>query len=128
MLNAPNEHRDRVAVFVDYESLYYGLLNEHGVRPFEADAVDRIRQFAADLGYIVKFDAFADFEGNEDLKTEMSRLRSKGVSPQHVMKIKEKSYTDFVMLDSIYRTTLEDPNVNIFVVVTGDGHFAPCLG
>ncbi|MEW6446627.1 MAG: NYN domain-containing protein [Bacillota bacterium] len=126
-MEVTNGQKKRVAIFIDYESLFYGLLDQHRVKPFDIGTVDRISQLASEYGQITKIDAFADFECNEDLKKEMTRLRSKGVDPHHVTRVKEKSYTDFVMLDWIYRTVLEN-TVDVFVVVTGDGHFAPCLG
>jgi uncharacterized LabA/DUF88 family protein len=126
-METANGLNKRVAVFIDYESLFFGLVDQHRTKPFEIGAVDQISQLASEYGHITKIDAFADFEDNEDLKKEMTRLRSKGINPHHVSRIKEKSYTDFVMLDWIYRTVFED-SINIFVVVTGDGHFAPCLG
>ncbi|MEW6769924.1 MAG: NYN domain-containing protein [Bacillota bacterium] len=126
-METANGLKKRVAVFIDYESLFYGLLDQHRTKPFDIGAVDQISQLASEYGHIAKIDAFADFEDNEDLKKEMTRLRNKGINPHHVARVKEKSYTDFVMLDWIYRTVLED-NISIFLVVTGDGHFAPCLG
>jgi uncharacterized LabA/DUF88 family protein len=126
-METANGLRKRVAVFIDYESLFYGLVDQHHVKPFDIGAVDQISQLAGEYGHIAKIDAFADFEDNEDLKKEMTRLRNKGINPHHVTRVKEKSYTDFVMLDWIYRTVLED-SIDTFVAVTGDGHFAPGLG
>lgn len=117
-----------VAVFIDYENLCYGLLNQYHVEPLEANAVEQIFKVASRYGHVRKAEAFADFESNDKLRRDLNLLRVRGVDPKHVATTNEKSYTDFVMLDSLYRTYIESPEITTYVVVTGDGHFAPCLG
>lgn len=39
----------------------------------------------------------------------------------------KKNYTDFYLLNDIYETLIDRPDINTYVIVTGDGHFKGVL-
>jgi len=84
-------------------------------------------QLAQKYGTVVHARAFADFE-EPALEREIPNLRSASIEVQHVPNAvargKVKSYVDFFMLDDIYQTVLDRPEIDTFVLATGDGHFA----
>lgn len=112
-----------VALFVDYEYAVLTSLNywKTPVSP------QRIIGAALEVGPIEHAVAFGDFNG-EPLRREAAKLRTASIdavsAPTSSVDGKVKSYTDFVMLDNIYQTLLDRPEIEIFVLMTGDGHFS----
>lgn len=114
--------QNRVSMFIDYENVFYGLHNQGGY----ADP-RKLIQIAQKYGTVLHARAFADFK-EPALEREIPNLRSASIEVQHVPNVvtrgKVKSYVDFSMLDDIYQTILDRPEINTYVLVTGDGHFA----
>jgi len=114
--------QSKVAVFIDYENVFYGLHNQGAY----ADP-RKIVQVAQRYGTVVHARAFADFK-EPTLDKEIPNLRSASIEVQHVPNIaargKLKSYVDFALLDDVYQTVLDRPEIDTYVLATGDGHFA----
>ncbi len=72
---------------------------------------------------------FGDFS-NPSLANEMQKIR--GFTNQIVEtnngsgRIK-KDYTDFIMLDHIYRSAYEEKDLDTYIIFTGDGHFSSAV-
>ncbi|MEW6032228.1 MAG: NYN domain-containing protein [Bacillota bacterium] len=115
--------RPGVALFVDYEYAVLTSLN-HWKTPIDPK---RIVEKAMSVGAIEHAVAFGDFN-SEPLRREAPKLRTASIdavsAPTSSVAGKVKSYTDFVMLDNIYQTLLDRPEIGTFLLVTGDGHFS----
>ena len=69
---------------------------------------------------------FADFS-NPGMRAEIPRIRevtnliieTQNTSPRY-----KKDFTDFIMLDNIYQKAFSSPEVDTFIIFTGDGHFS----
>jgi len=107
--------------FVDYEHWYISLDKFYSVKP-------DVRAWADELWK--KYDVeeiaiFADFS-NPALRAELDRLRdvtsfifdTKNSSEHY-----QKDFTDFILLDYIYRKAITQKNIDTFIIFTGDGHF-----
>ncbi|MCQ2534192.1 MAG: NYN domain-containing protein [Clostridia bacterium] len=114
------------AVFVDYEHWYYSLNNNFGMKP-------DIKQFYHHISevYDIKgFFVFGDFSKNP-IKFEVDRIREVTTSiidSQNTSPHSKKDFTDFIMLDSIYRCADSRPDIQVYILFTGDGHFGSVAG
>lgn len=120
MNETKNEH---VALFVDFEYLYYSMINVYREEPH----IEELIEIAGEYGQIIHAKAFADFASDDKLQIASARLRPYSIEPVSVPREQRqgnvKDYSDFAMLDDIYTTYIEKPEVDTFVLVTGDGHF-----
>jgi uncharacterized LabA/DUF88 family protein len=114
--------QSRVALFIDYENIFFGLHNQGAY----ADP-RKIVQAAQKYGTVVHARAFADFK-DPTLEKEIPNLRSATIEVQHVPNAatrgKIRSYVDFALLDDVYQSVLDRPEIDTYVLATGDGHFA----
>jgi hypothetical protein len=112
-----------VALFIDYEYSVLTSLN-YWKTPISPQ---RIIAAAMEVGAIEHAVAFGDFN-TEPLRREASKLRTASIdavsAPTGALDGRVKSYTDFAMLDSIYQTLLDRPDIGVFLLMTGDGHFS----
>lgn len=107
--------------FVDFEHWYISLDKFFSVKP-------DVRAWADELNEnydVLEIAIFADFS-NPSLRAELDRLRdvtsfifdTKNSSEHY-----KKDFTDFILLDYIYRKAITEKNVDTFIIFTGDGHF-----
>lgn len=69
---------------------------------------------------------FADFS-NIGIRSEIMRIREVTnlvIETQNTSPHYKKDFTDFIMLDYIYQKALSSPDVDTFIIFTGDGHFS----
>lgn len=118
-----SEHNDKpvTMVFVDYESWFFGLFNSYSETP---DVEPLIRDLK-ERGRLKDIYFFGDFSLPQ-LAAEKQKLRT--VTNQIIdcgTEGAKKDFTDFIMLDQIYKVILQDTSADIqqYVLVTGDGHF-----
>ena len=107
--------------FVDFEHWFISLDKFYSVKP-------DVRAWAEELydKYDVKQIAiFADFS-NASLRAELEKLRDVTTfifdtrnSSEHY----KKDFTDFILLDYIYRQAITMKDIDTFIIFTGDGHF-----
>lgn len=107
--------------FVDFEHWYISLDKFYSVKPDVRAWADELHE-----NYDVKEIAiFADFS-NPSLRAELDRLRdvtnfifdTKNSSEHY-----KKDFTDFILLDYIYRQAITKKDIDTFIIFTGDGHF-----
>lgn len=83
------------------------------------------------FGHIAHAKAFADFDQAE-LRNQTSMLATCSIEaihvPSQVVGDKIKSHVDFRMLDDIYQTLMDRPDIDTYVLGTGDGHFSGVAG
>lgn len=113
---------NKVAAFIDYESLFYGMLNEHGAYYNLTDLINILTGF----GRLVFARAYANFK-TPILKDEPQRLDNVAISAIQCDASGKKNYTDFYMLNDIFETVIDNQDINTYILVTGDGHFKGVL-
>ncbi|MEW6171830.1 MAG: NYN domain-containing protein [Bacillota bacterium] len=108
-------------VFIDYESWFWSLYNNYGETPNLNSFIQDIKQ----RGKLREIYVFGDFSKNE-IEKELLKLRDYTnliINCANPNEENKKNYTDFIMLDSIYKTALQNQDVEQYILVTGDGHF-----
>ena len=112
----------KTMVFIDYESLYWGLFNRFGELPHLPSLLAHIKQRATLCDRIKIFGDFSD----PDMKREMAEIRtisSDIVNCEAPFQDRKKDFTDIIMLDHLYQTALRKLEIEQYILVTGDGHF-----
>ncbi len=116
--------KTKVALFVDYENLFYSMHNKFQCQPDPMELVN----IALDYGQITFARAYGDFEKNVYIKAEVPKLRASSIEVVHtrteVVGGKEKSFTDFKILEDLFVFKEENRDVSTVVLATGDGHFS----
>ncbi|MCL1844032.1 MAG: NYN domain-containing protein [Defluviitaleaceae bacterium] len=111
--------KTRTTVFVDYEAWFYGCRNQYQTDPDVADWMNHVK----DRGQVDDVFFFADFS-HESIKDHIVKLRNISNSIIDCSKgDKTKDYTDFIMLDHIYQRLFKYPDIEQFIIFTGDSHF-----
>ncbi len=110
----------KAVAFVDYEHWYYSLGNLHSQTPNVREWRDMLSEkFDIDEMYF-----FADFAGTA-LQGEVSKIREvTNFIIETGTQSKTKDFTDFIMLDHIYRTAMTRNDIETYIIFSGDGHFA----
>lgn len=109
-------------VFVDYEHWYVSMYKRYSLRP-------RIREWRDEIAktYNIKeMQFFADFS-NPGMRAEIPRIREVTnlvIETQNTSQYYKKDFTDFIMLDNIYQKAFSSPDIDTFIIFTGDGHFS----
>ncbi len=78
---------------------------------------------------VCDFIFFGDFS-NPSLANEMQKIRgftNQIVETNNGTGRVKKDYTDFIMLDHIYRSAYEEKNIDTYIIFTGDGHFSSAV-
>ena len=109
------------AVFVDYEHWYYGYNNIFSMKPNVEEWYEELTE-----EYSVKnIVFFGDFHGNS-IEKELPRLEKITKNVVHTASTKDgvdKDFTDFIILDAIYREAAKKNSPDVFIIFTGDAHF-----
>ena len=109
-------------VFIDYESIFVSFSKHYSVAPPLGSLFDEIKS----SGKIARIRAFGDFS-KPDMSQERNRIRtitSDIIDCGHESAYNKKDYTDFIMLDHIYQEAIQNPQIEQYIIFTGDGHFA----
>lgn len=112
--------KKRAAAFVDFEHWCISMRQLYGQKP-DVKAWYQLIKRQYDVADVV---FFGDFSGS--LKYELEQIRS---VTQHIIETQnsgtkyKKDFTDFLMLDYIYRYSMHNRKVDTYILFTGDGHF-----
>ena len=119
LFNKSEKHS--AAVFVDYEHWYYGYNNIFSMKPNVEEWYEELTE-----EYSVKnIVFFGDFHGNS-IEKELPRLEKITKNVVHTASTKDgvdKDFTDFIILDAIYREAAKKNSPDVFIIFTGDAHF-----
>ena len=113
--------KQSAAVFVDYEHWYYGYSNIFSMKPNVEEWYEELTEEYS----VKKMMFFGDFHGN-DIEKELPRLEKISKNVVHTASTKDgvdKDFTDFIILDAIYREAAKDDSPEVFIIFTGDAHF-----
>lgn len=109
------------AVFVDYEHWYYGYNNIFSMKPNVQEWYDELTEEYN----VKKLMFFGDFNGSA-IEKELPKLEKITKKVVHTASTKDgvdKDFTDFIILDAIYREAAKKDSPDVFVIFTGDAHF-----
>jgi hypothetical protein len=105
-------------VFCDYEYWFWSLYNQYGEKPDVSKVIHQIKKH----GKLIDVYFFGDFT-SELMQKEREKLRRIANNIIDCASNNKKDYTDFIMLDNIYQTILKRPDIEQYILITGDGHF-----
>ncbi len=112
--------KKRAVAFVDFEHWCISMQKLYGQKP-DVRAWYEMLKHEYEMADIV---FFGDFSGS--LKYELTQIRSVTrniIETQNSSTKYKKDFTDFLMLDYIYRYSIHNPGVDTYILFTGDGHF-----
>lgn len=111
----------KAVAFVDYEHWYISLSRNFGTRPNIGLWFDDIKKQAS----LTEAIFFADFS-HQNLADEIRRIRlfSNKIVDTRSIGGSKKDFTDFIILDQIYQKALASDDIDLFILLTGDGHFS----
>lgn len=117
-----NTDRKRAIAFVDYEHWFISLSKLHKTKPdLRAWRDELSRRFE-----IQEIIFFADFS-NPTIRQEIPRIREVSnyiIETQNTITAHKKDFTDFILLDHMYQKAINAPEIDVFILFSGDGHFS----
>jgi uncharacterized protein (TIGR00288 family) len=122
-LKKPNEKQSQntIAVFIDFENLYYSSLNNYG----EAPDLMLIRNLCEKKGGIASIQAFGDWVRFND---QIDGLQTSGIQPVFTpLSRTEKSSADTFICVYAMKLFMQNENINTLILVSGDRDFIPLL-
>jgi uncharacterized LabA/DUF88 family protein len=110
-----------VGLFIDFENIRYGMLNNVGREPDCQALMDKARKY----GPVAVAFAYADFTQHPPMFRR--KLEVAGITPRDIPRrspdVAFKFSADMAMLMDIIDCLLDRPNVNTLVLMTGDSDF-----
>jgi uncharacterized LabA/DUF88 family protein len=116
-----------VAIFIDYENVYWGLINQYNFKPQLPHLISLILKEVAKDGNLLIKNAYADWERTE-FHGAQSAFKKAGVEPAFTLSKKTvkgavsvwKETADASLMLDAQQTMYERPEIDEFVLVTGD--------
>lgn len=110
-----------VGLFIDFENIRYGMLNNFGQEPDPQMLMEKARKY----GPVAVAFAYADFTQHPALYRR--KLEVAGITPRDVPRrspdVLHKSSADMAMLMDVIDCLLDRPYVSTLVLMTGDSDF-----
>ncbi len=110
-----------VGLFIDFENIRYGMLNNFGQEPDPQGLMEKARKY----GPVAVAYAYADFTQHPSIYRR--KLEVAGITPRDVPRrspdVLNKASADMAMLMDIIDCLLDRPNVHTLVLMTGDSDF-----
>jgi uncharacterized LabA/DUF88 family protein len=110
-----------VGLFIDFENIRYGLLNNFGTEPDPSELMEKARKY----GPVAVAYAYADFTQHPPIYRR--KMEVAGITPRDVPRrspdVPHKSSADMAMLMDIIDCLLDRPAVSTLVLMTGDSDF-----
>jgi uncharacterized LabA/DUF88 family protein len=120
-----------LAIFIDWENIYISTVTEYGAKPNVSAMLEKAREY----GRVVSATAYADWTDG-DFRDAPPTLYSNGISPRYISaryfpggrSQKRRTNSIDVMLAVECSDFLHyHPQVDTYVLVTGDGDFIPLV-
>jgi uncharacterized LabA/DUF88 family protein len=117
-----------IALFIDYENVHYGLVNQYNFKPTAGKLAAIILEEVAKDGNVLIKKAYADWERDE-FSGVQGALKKNGIEPAYTLSKKTsrggkretwKESADAVLLLDALQTMFERTDIDEFVIVTGD--------
>jgi len=119
---------NNIALFIDYENVHYGLVNQYRAKPSAAKLAELILDEVGKDGNILIKKAYADWE-KQEFKGVQAALKKSGIEPAYTLSKKTsragkqetwKDSADAVLLLDALQTMFERQDIQEFAIVTGD--------
>ena len=113
--------KQSAVAFVDYEHWFYSYINKFNMVP----NVDEWYKEICDEYNLKDLYFYGDFN-NKAIGGELEKLRKFTKNVVHTASMKDgvdKDFTDFIILDAIYREAAKKHSPDVYIIFTGDGHF-----
>jgi uncharacterized protein (TIGR00288 family) len=113
--------QNTIAVFIDFENIYYSSLNNYGEEP----DLMIIRNLCEKKGGIASIQAFGDWvRFNEHINS----MQTSGIQPVFTpLSRAEKSSADTFICVYAMKLFMQNENINTLILVSGDRDFIPLL-
>lgn len=113
--------KKKTAVFIDYESWFYGMMNLHNELP----KVDEVLEEIERENEVVLKKSFGNLPVSDNVsKKEEEKLAEFGYMLEKTFEGNVKDdLTDFVVVDNIYRTLMQHPEIEKYIILSGDAHY-----
>src|SRR6266849_2218783 len=117
-----------IALFIDYENVHYGLVNQYRFKPNATKIAELILTEVGKDGNILIKKAYADWE-KQEFKGVQGALKKTGIEPAYTLSKKTskggqqetwKDSADAVLLLDALQTLFERSDIDEFAIVTGD--------
>ena len=113
--------KQTAVAFVDYEHWFYSYLNKFNMSPNVQEWIDEIE----DEYRLKDLYVYGDFN-NKTIAPELDKLKKFTKNVVHTASMKDgvdKDFTDFIILDAIYREAANKKSPDVYIIFTGDAHF-----
>lgn len=124
------QENNQVAVFIDFENLVFGIQDPRKSNSEEEVDIEPIVRLAEEYGRVVQAHAYADWRNRVFNQYQMD-LYKLGIDIVHVMGKKSgsgfKNAVDIKMAVDTIETIFTFPDVNTFLIVSGDRDFIHVL-
>ena len=113
--------KPRAIAFVDFENWFFALKNFYNLKP---DFIGWQKQIEDEYELVDTY-VFGNFTTAE-MKEELPKIRCMTNSIIETLQEiggHKKDMTDFVMLDYIYQYVNENPDIDTYIILSGDAHF-----
>jgi len=113
-----------VAIFIDYENVYWSTKNSYGFTPETGKLVEGIRQHAGRHGEVVMMLAYADFD-HVEFKGLQTELQRRSVEPRHVYSVsseegRRKNAADIELSLDALELVYTRGDIDLYYIVCGD--------
>jgi uncharacterized LabA/DUF88 family protein len=116
-----------VAIFIDYENVHFGLINQYNFKPQVAHLISLILTKLGEDGNLLVKKAYADWERPE-FHGAQAAFKKAGVEPAFTLSKKTvkqvvsvwKETADAALMLDAQQTMYEREDIDEFVLITGD--------
>jgi uncharacterized protein (TIGR00288 family) len=113
--------QNTIAVFIDFENLYYSSVNNYGEEP----DLMIVRKLCENKGGIASIQAFGDWVRFNE---QIDNLQTSGIQPVFTpLSRSEKSSADTFICVHAMKLFMQNQNINTLILVSGDRDFIPLL-
>lgn len=119
LLNFNN--KQKAAIFVDYEHWYYAYYNQYSMKPNVEEWYSELKD-EYNIKELMFFGDFSHYGIDKEL-VKLKRFSDKIIHTASTKDGVDKDFTDFVMLDYIYRSAATKHSPDVYIIFTGDAHF-----
>ena len=122
MVSSPLNLSSEAALFIDFESIRYSFLNYYGQEPDPQILIGKARQY----GVVPVAYAYADFSRHSEMferKLLAAGIERKDCPAKESPDGRQQSTVDLNMVMDIVDTALDRPQIDTFILMTGDRDF-----
>jgi len=120
----PDEHEERIGLYLDYENLAIGARENLGVSHFDFAP---IATAMAERGRVLVRKAYADWSYFDDDRRHLTRQHIELIEIPQRMGASRKNAADIKLAVDAIELAFERPYITTFVIGTGDSDFTPLV-